>query len=144
MKKISTGLLLASSLLFIISSTAMAEPTAAELRGICEAERQKLLAPLRKEAIDECVNKKRNTQEYCERFYRDFGEGGGTQQGGYRQRMFHDIPECIVANEAEKREKGASNRDTEPGKNRDSTTIDNTRGTEPGKNRDTDEPGKQR
>jgi len=144
MKKVSACFLFASSLFFIISSTATAEPTAAELRGICEAEREKLIAPLRKEAIEECVNKKRNTQEYCERFYRDFGEGGRTQQGGYRQRMFHDIPECIAANKAEKGVKGASNRDTDPGKNRDSATIDNKRDTEPGNNRDTDEPGKQR
>jgi len=144
MKKISARFLIASSLLFINSNTVMAEPTAAELRGICEAAREKLIAPERKKAIEECVTKNRNTQEYCERYYRDFGEGGRTQQGGYRQRMFHDIPECIAADEAEKREKGNISRDTESGKNRDSTTVDNKRATAPGNNRDTDNPGKQR
>ncbi len=144
MKKISASFLIAISVLFINSNSAMAEPTAAELRGTCEAEREKLIAPERQKAIEECVTKKRNTQEYCERFYRDFGEGGRTQQGGYRQRMFHDIPECIAADEAEKREKGNSSRDTDSGNNRDSTTVDNKRDTESGKNRDSDEPGKQR
>jgi len=143
MKKLFTSIFIASSLLFINSNTAMAEATAAELRGICEAARERLIAPERQKAIEECVTKKRNTQEYCERYYKDFGAGGRTQQGGYRQPMFHDIPECITANEAEKQEKGDSNRDTESGKNRDSTTVDNKRDTEPGKSRDT-EPGKQR
>jgi len=41
-------------------------------------------------------------REHCERLYADFGQGGATQQGGFRQRMFHDISDCHALYEAER------------------------------------------
>lgn len=77
----------------------------------CEDARERLIAPLRQEAIDQCITdresgrsgtrSRRDAREHCERFYADFGQGGTTQSGGFRQRMFHDIPECQALYEAE-------------------------------------------
>ena len=66
------------------------------LRQRCEAAREARLAPLREQAIDECVSRPRSTRTraQCEEFYRDFGQGGGTVGGGFRAPMFIDVPEC--------------------------------------------------
>jgi len=83
-----------------------------ELERRCEAAREWYIAPLRQEAIDTCIadrtsgrsgsRSSRDAREHCERFYADFGQGGSTQSGGFRQRMFHDIPECQELYEAER------------------------------------------
>jgi len=83
-----------------------------ELERQCEAARERLIAPMRQEAIDLCIadrtngrsgsRSSRDAREHCERFYVDFGQGGTTQSGGFRQRMFHDIPECQELYEAER------------------------------------------
>ena len=82
-----------------------------ELQKQCEDAREALIAPLRQEAIDKCIadreagrsgtRSSRDAREHCERFYQDFGQGGTTQFGGFRQPMFHDIPECQALHEAE-------------------------------------------
>lgn len=83
-----------------------------ELQRQCENAREALIAPLRQEAIDTCIadresgrsgsRSSRDAREHCERFYADFGQGSATQAGGFRQRMFHDIPECQALYEAER------------------------------------------
>ncbi len=83
-----------------------------ELQTQCEDARETLIAPLRHEAIDTCIadrtsgrsgtRSSRDAREHCERFYADFGQGGTTQSGGFRKRMFHDIPECQALYEAER------------------------------------------
>ena len=83
-----------------------------ELQRQCEDAREALIAPLRQEAIDTCIadrqsgrsgtRSSRDARQHCERFYADFGQGGTTQSGGFRQRMFHDIPECEALFEAER------------------------------------------
>jgi hypothetical protein len=67
-----------------------------QLRQRCEVAREARLAPLRQQAIEECVSRPRSTQTraQCEQFYRDFGQGGGTVGGGFRAPMFIDLPEC--------------------------------------------------
>ena len=82
-----------------------------ELQKQCEDAREALIAPLRQQAIDECIAEResgrsgsrssRDARVHCENFYADFGNGGTTQSGGFRQRMFHDIPECQALYEAE-------------------------------------------
>ena len=71
----------------------------------CEEAREEKIVPLREAAIEECAAKPKNTREYCERFYRDYGAGGTTQNGVYRPRMFNDLPECIEFYESEKKSK---------------------------------------
>lgn len=73
------------------------------LRQQCEDAREKLIAPLKKKAIEECIAKKAQTPEQCEQFYADYGNPGVTKSGGFRQRIFHDIPECQPYYEAEKK-----------------------------------------
>lgn len=78
----------------------------------CEYARERLIAPLRQDAIYQCMadrasgnrgsRSSRDAREFCERFYADFGQGGRTQSGGFRQRMFHNIPECQAFYDAER------------------------------------------
>ena len=71
-----------------------------ELDRLCEAARERELAPLRAEAIAECKENPRTDSAYCERFYADFGAAGLTQSGAIRPRLFNDLPECVQADEA--------------------------------------------
>jgi len=73
-----------------------------KLKEQCDDARETLIAPLREAAIQECIDKKVKTPEECEKFYQDYGNAGATQQGGFRQRMFHDIPQCQPYYKAEK------------------------------------------
>lgn len=73
------------------------------LRQQCEAARERHLAPLKQAAIDECIAQKVKTPAECEKFYEDFGGSGVTQNGAFRQRKFHNIPECQPYYEAEKK-----------------------------------------
>ena len=93
------------------------EPTIAELRAQCDIAREERLAPARAEAIEECIEKNesqtKNVVAYCERFNRTFGdeEHGGVyfhSRGRFRnfvgtgkQRLFHNIPECLRLYRAE-------------------------------------------
>ena len=96
---------------FVIPVTGQAS-SIQELQRQCEDAREALIAPLRQEAIDTCIadrtsgrsgtRSSRDAREHCERFYADFGQGSATQSGGFRQRMFHDIPECQALYEAER------------------------------------------
>jgi hypothetical protein len=83
--------------LFLASGVALGgEASLEQLRLRCEAAREAQLAPLREQAIQECVSRPRSTRTraQCEEFYRDFGQGGGTVGGGFRAPMFIDVPEC--------------------------------------------------
>lgn len=73
------------------------------LKQQCEAARERHLAPLRKVAIEECIAQKVKTPAECEKFYKDFGGSGVTENGSFRQRKFHNIPECQPYYEAEKK-----------------------------------------
>jgi len=87
-----------------------------ELQRQCEEARERLIAPLRQEAIDTCIADRTSgrsgsrssvdAREHCERFYADFGQGNATRAGGFQQRMFHDIPECQALYEAEQSGRG--------------------------------------
>ncbi len=93
------------------------EPTIVELRAQCDIAREERLAPARAEAIEECIEKNesqtKNVVAYCERFNRTFGdeEHGGVyfhSRGRFRnfvgtgkQRLFHNIPECLRLYRAE-------------------------------------------
>ena len=75
----------------------------ARLKQQCDEAREEQIAPLRKAAIEECIAKKVKSASECENFYKDYGEAGVTQGGGFRQRMFHNIPECQPYYDAEKK-----------------------------------------
>ena len=90
--------MLAGIALVLISSHGLCEDItrqrASELMGECQSQRQQRIEPLRRDAIDDCINKQRKDPEYCERFNRNFGERTAT---GNRQGMFWDIPVCQQA-----------------------------------------------
>lgn len=83
-------------LLLASSGVLAGDPYLDALRQRCEAAREVMLAPLREQAIQDCVSRPRSTRNraQCEAFYRDFGQGGGTVGGGFRAPMFIDVPEC--------------------------------------------------
>lgn len=65
----------------------------AKLDATCEQAREKQLAPMRKQFVDECVkNKEQRDRKSCEFFYSDFGA-----QSGNRAPLFYDLPECVEA-----------------------------------------------
>ena len=63
-----------------------------ELNAACEAARERKLAPLRAQHIEECVSQQGKDPEYCQRFYADYG-----RRSGKRAPLFLDLPECVEA-----------------------------------------------
>ena len=65
----------------------------ARLDAACEVERQRKIAPLRQQVIEECIaNKEFPDRNECERFYADYGE-----RTGRKAPLFYDLPECVTA-----------------------------------------------
>lgn len=63
-----------------------------ELNAACEAARERKLAPLRAQFIQECISQQRKDPDYCQRFYADYG-----RRSGKRAPLFLDLPECVEA-----------------------------------------------
>lgn len=74
-----------------------------ELDQRCETAREKKIAPLREAEITRCKASKRNDPAYCERFWKDYGESTRAANGAFIPRMFHDLPECVVAERERRR-----------------------------------------
>ena len=102
MNKTSLTLILLSALV-VTSPPSFGEASLQEMGQRCQEARERKIAPLREEAIEECVSTRRTsrTREDCERIYNDFGEGGGTVNGAFRPAMFIDLPECVEYLEAQ-------------------------------------------
>jgi len=84
-------------ILVIVTSDAVADRARdqeqARLDAICEQAREKQLAPMRAQFVEECVqNKEQSDRKACEAFYADFGA-----QSGRRAPLFYDLPECVEA-----------------------------------------------
>ena len=75
---------------------------APELMQECQGQREENIAPLREQAIEDCVTNRRRDREYCESYNRTFGErraiGGGRTVPG----MFWGLPVCEKALAAER------------------------------------------
>jgi hypothetical protein len=63
-----------------------------QLDQACEAVRLEKLQPIREKYAAECVAEWDRSQEYCDRFYSDYGNQGGDQPV-----LFYDLPECEKA-----------------------------------------------
>jgi hypothetical protein len=87
---------LAGSLLFPAAGLAAGGDRAtqqAELDAACEAARERKLAPLRAQYVEECVRDQvKESRAACEQFYSDYGA-----QSGSRAPLFYDLPECVQA-----------------------------------------------
>jgi hypothetical protein len=86
-----------------LSSPAVAEEItrqgAEALMQQCQSERQENIAPLKAQAIDDCINKQRRDREHCEQHNRNYGE---RTAGGRLPGMFWGLPVCENAVAAEK------------------------------------------
>ena len=90
-----TVFLLLSVTLSILVNQAIAEDRQAlqqQLNQACEAARLEKLKPVREKYAAECVAQWDRSQEYCDRFYSDYGNQGGAQTP-----LFYDLPECEKA-----------------------------------------------
>jgi len=87
-------LLILTMLLSTLGSQAIAEDREViqqELDQACEAARLEKLTPIRQKYAAQCVADRGRSAEYCERFYSDYGDGGGQTS------LFYDLPECEKA-----------------------------------------------
>jgi len=79
-----------------------ADMTLEELDAGCETAREARIAPIRTREIALC-KASRTVPEICDRFYRDLGEPRVDQDGNVSPRMFHDLPECKLAEDERRR-----------------------------------------
>lgn len=89
--------LLVAFLILLMAGPLMAgesrEQKQAKLDAACEVAREKKLAPMRKQFVEDCVaNNELPSRAECERFYADYGG----RMGG-RAPLFYDLPECVSA-----------------------------------------------
>lgn len=63
-----------------------------QLDQACEAVRLEKLEPIREKYAAQCTAEWDRSQEYCDRFYSDYGNQGGDQAV-----LFYDLPECEKA-----------------------------------------------
>jgi hypothetical protein len=75
---------------------------ASELMVECQKQREESIAPLREQAVEDCVTKQRRDREYCERFNRTFGNARPRAGGGMIPGMFWGLPVCEQAVAAER------------------------------------------
>ena len=92
--------------MIILSGTVFAKEItrdgALELMEECQKQREENIAPLREQAIEDCVTKQRRDREYCERFNRTFGNARPRAGGGMIPGMFWELPVCQQAVAAER------------------------------------------
>ena len=90
----------------ILSGAAFAEEItpdgALELMEECQKQREENIAPLREQAIEDCVANKGRDREYCESYNRTFGNARPRAGGGMIPGMFWGLPVCEKAVAAEK------------------------------------------
>jgi hypothetical protein len=102
-KKLSIlyGLILLSSSGLVFSEEITREE-AAQLMEECQKQREENIAPLREQAIEDCVTKQRRDREYCERFNRTFGNARPRGNGSMIPGLFWDLPVCQKADAADR------------------------------------------
>ena len=69
------------------------------LMAQCQQQRAENIAPLKEQAIEDCVARNLKTRDACERHNQNYGE---RTQGGAQGGMFWDLPVCQDAVAAEK------------------------------------------
>jgi len=82
----------------------MSQMSVEELDALCEKEREKRLAPEREQLIQNCVTNRRSSQEYCERYYSDYGAPQRIDEQYVRPALYMDLPECVAAWEARRQQ----------------------------------------
>ena len=85
-----------------ISSDEITKDDALELMDECQRQREENIAPLREQAIEDCVTNRRRDREHCESFNRTFGNARPRGNGTMIPGMFWDLPVCEKAVAAER------------------------------------------
>jgi hypothetical protein len=75
---------------------------AVELMEECQRQRQEHIAPLREQAIEDCVTRRRRDRKYCESYNRTFGNKSQRADGTVISGMFWYLPVCEKAVAAER------------------------------------------
>ena len=70
---------------------------AVELMEECQKQRQEQIAPLREDAIEDCVTRRGRDREYCESYNRTFGNERYRPDGTFIAGMFWYLPVCEKA-----------------------------------------------
>jgi hypothetical protein len=82
----------------LLAVSALAREITAEqvpaLMEECQHQRQLEIAPMKAQAIDDCINVKGKDRDYCERYYATFGQGSSTASGTRRAGMSWNLPVC--------------------------------------------------
>jgi hypothetical protein len=95
---------IATITLLAATGAAIADEAAVQaLEQKCEAAREVRLKPLREAEIARCKAEKRNDAAECERYWADYGDAIRRPNGTMQPRMFHDLPECVAADEARRK-----------------------------------------
>lgn len=100
--------LLGAAIVLLLPTLALAQTEAEmkrmeELDRVCEAAREKKLAPLRAARIERCVREERRSRTDCESEYAQWGNTQALATGRARQGLFYDLPECVTAFQARER-----------------------------------------
>ena len=74
----------------LLTTTVYADSSQAELDAACEQAREKKLAPLRQNMVQECIAKGEKSADECNRYYAEWDGGRGAGQS----KRFYDLPEC--------------------------------------------------
>jgi len=100
--KLAMGVLAVCSIVVISPICKAKEIDRAEAEALmaeCQRQRAEKIAPLKKQAVEDCVARNLRDRESCERYNRNYGE---RTHGGTRPGMFWNLPVCEEAIAAEK------------------------------------------
>ena len=87
-------LLVLSSLPAWSERSQLNDETVARLQSECEARRQEMLAPIRAQKTQACIEQQLKSPGHCERYYQTYGNTTAGPGGGMYQGYFYDLPEC--------------------------------------------------
>jgi hypothetical protein len=97
-------LCLISGLAAVCAGTAAAshltEQQVTALESTCEKSREAQIAPLREQAIKDCIAQSRSDPAFCRQHFKDFGDARQLGSGRVQPRMLHNILDCASADEA--------------------------------------------
>ena len=105
MSKLNCQILVTIVTMALSGFAAAKEVTRDEALGLmeeCQKQREENIAPLREQAIENCITNRGRDREYCESFNRTFGNARPRAGGGMIPGMFWELPVCEEAVSAER------------------------------------------
>ena len=93
--------IIALTLTVVADAKEITRDDALELMEECQRQREENIAPLRDQAIEDCVTNRRRDREHCESFNRTFGNARPRGNGTMIPGMFWHLPVCENAVAAE-------------------------------------------